>query len=87
MTQRISKPTHLKPISQLTRESLYIGIDIGTSKHVAGFISKTLLLRYLRFEGVLPLSKCQLPNRPLRRYTGPKTSHINRGGAALGYGG
>src|SRR5437899_1236501 len=32
-------------------ESLYIGVDIGKFKHVAGFLSRTLLARHERFEG------------------------------------
>lgn len=35
----------------LGSEFLYIGVDIGKFKHVAGFISKTLLARHQRFEG------------------------------------
>jgi len=34
----------------LLNESLYIGIDIGKGKHVAGFLSQTLLERHERFE-------------------------------------
>ena len=34
----------------LGSEFLYIGVDIGKFKHVAGFISKTLLARHERFE-------------------------------------
>src|SRR5262245_31452867 len=34
----------------LGNESVYIGIDIGKSKHVAGFLSHTLLARHDRFE-------------------------------------
>lgn len=32
-------------------ETLYIGVDIGKSRHVAGFLSRTLLTRHQRFEG------------------------------------
>lgn len=42
--------THLKPVPTLAHESLYVGIDIGKKKHVAGFLSHTLLQRYQRFE-------------------------------------
>jgi transposase len=35
----------------LQQESLYVGIDIGKQKHVAGFVSTTLLERHERFEG------------------------------------
>ncbi len=34
----------------LLRESIYIGVDIGKFKHVAGFVSKTLLERHQHFE-------------------------------------
>jgi hypothetical protein len=35
----------------LPHESLYIGVDIGKFKHVAGFLSRTLLERHGHFEG------------------------------------
>jgi len=35
----------------LSNESLYVGIDVSKKRHVAGFLSKTLLLRHERFEG------------------------------------
>jgi transposase len=35
----------------LARESLYVGVDVGKHKHVAGFVSRTLLERHGRFEG------------------------------------
>jgi transposase len=34
----------------LPHESVYIGVDIGKSKHVAGFLSKTLVERHKHFE-------------------------------------
>ncbi len=34
----------------LPHESLYIGVDIGKFRHVAGFVSKTLLERHKHFE-------------------------------------
>lgn len=40
----------LKAIPMLRNESLYIGIDVAKVKHVAGFVSKTLLERHTRFE-------------------------------------
>ena len=40
--------THLPLLPQ---EALYVGIDIGKFRHVAGFLSKTLLARHERFEG------------------------------------
>jgi transposase len=40
----------LKDLPMLPRESIYIGVDIGKFKHVAGFVSKTLLERHRHFE-------------------------------------
>lgn len=40
----------LKAIPMLANESLYVGIDVGKFKHVAGFVSNTLLQRHERFE-------------------------------------
>jgi transposase len=40
----------LKVIPMLANESLYVGIDVGKLKHVAGFVSNTLLQRHERFE-------------------------------------
>jgi len=41
----------LVPIPMLSQETLYIGVDIGKFRHVAGFLSRTLLARHERFEG------------------------------------
>ncbi len=35
----------------LAHESLYVGVDIAKSQHIAGFVSHTLLSRHGRFEG------------------------------------
>lgn len=40
----------LKAVPLLLSESVYLGIDVGKNKHVAGFLSKTLLERHGRFE-------------------------------------
>src|SRR5579871_4373678 len=40
----------LQIIPMLARETLYVGIDIGKTLHVAGFLSTTLLTRHQRFE-------------------------------------
>lgn len=32
-------------------ESVYVGIDVGKQRHIAGFVSGGLLARYERFEG------------------------------------
>lgn len=49
MPRRTSQPD-LSAIPQLLHEALYLGIDVGKRKHVAGFVSKTFLERYQRFE-------------------------------------
>ena len=45
-----SNPSHLTAIPMLSNETVYIGVDIGKQKHVAGFLSRTLLQRHERFE-------------------------------------
>jgi len=40
----------LKALPMLPYESVYIGVDIGKSKHVAGFLSRTLVERHKHFE-------------------------------------
>jgi transposase len=51
MAQRASQQhPDLKAVPMLLNEPLYIGVDIGKAKHVAGFLSKTLLERHDRFE-------------------------------------
>ncbi len=40
-----------KVTSILAKESIYVGIDVGKTRHVAGFVSSTLLQRHGRFEG------------------------------------
>jgi transposase len=40
----------LQAIPQLLHEPIFIGIDVGKARHVAGFVSATLLERYQRFE-------------------------------------
>lgn len=45
------KPHHTAPIiPMLAQESLYVGIDVGKHRHIAGFVSQTLLKRHIRFE-------------------------------------
>lgn len=51
MTRANSKRPHLNLVPALVNEPLYVGIDVGKLKHVAGFVSTTLLQRYERFEG------------------------------------
>jgi transposase len=43
----------------LPTESLYVGIDVGKQRHVAGFLSTTLLERHGRFEGCPVLTFAQ----------------------------
>jgi transposase len=50
MANRRKAPGNLNALPMLLRESIYIGVDIGKFKHVAGFISKTLLERHQHFE-------------------------------------
>jgi transposase len=50
MADRKNAYADLKDLSMLSRESIYIGVDIGKFKHVAGFVSKTLLERHRLFE-------------------------------------
>jgi transposase len=50
MATRAYPHPDLKAVPMLLNESLYIGIDIGKGKHVAGFLSQTLLERHERFE-------------------------------------
>jgi len=38
-------------LPMMAHESLYIGIDVGKTWHVAGFVSNTLLARHQQFEG------------------------------------
>src|SRR5262249_31624721 len=41
-------PSSIAPA--LGNESVYVGIDVGKTRHVAGFVSTTLLQRHERFE-------------------------------------
>jgi transposase len=50
MATRAKQRPDLKAIPMLRNESVYIGIDVAKGKHVAGFVSKTLLERHTRFE-------------------------------------
>jgi transposase len=42
---------HPQILPELSHEALYVGIDVGKKRHVAGFLSRTLLQRHQRFEG------------------------------------
>src|SRR5260370_29703700 len=50
MANNTRRYADLNTFTMLPRESLYIGVDIGKFKHVAGFLSKTLLERHKHFE-------------------------------------
>jgi transposase len=50
MGNRTKSRSNLEALPMLPHESLYIGVDIGKFKHVAGFVSKTLLERHQHFE-------------------------------------
>ena len=50
MANRTKSHSDLKALLMLPNESLHIGVDIGKFKHVAGFVSKTLLERHKHFE-------------------------------------
>jgi transposase len=50
MAAKQQQRTDLVPVPMLLHESLYVGIDVGKAKHVAGFVSTTLLKRHQRFE-------------------------------------
>jgi hypothetical protein len=40
----------LQAVAMLAHQTVYVGGDSGKHKHVAGFVSKTLLERHARFE-------------------------------------
>jgi len=50
MPHKTSVPVDQEPLSPLGQETLYVGVDIGKTAHVAGFTSVTLLTRHQRFE-------------------------------------
>jgi transposase len=41
----------VRSVPLFAHESLYVGVDVGKRRHVAGFVSRTLLARHERFEG------------------------------------
>jgi transposase len=47
--QAAHSPSNVVPL--FPHETLYVGIDVGKFRHVAGFLSRTLLKRHERFEG------------------------------------
>ena len=50
MARRTKEPSHSSALSLLPKEPVYIGVDIGKFKNVAGFLSRTLLDRHQHFE-------------------------------------
>ena len=50
MAYPTKNPPDLQVVPMLKYESLYVGIDVGKQRHVAGFVSTTLLERHQRFE-------------------------------------
>lgn len=60
MAKKATARPHLQILQGLAQETLYVGVDIGKRRHVAGFISSTLLARHARFEGCPALSFEQL---------------------------
>jgi hypothetical protein len=50
MAKRAAQRADLQAVPLLLNEALYVGIDIGKGRHLAGFLSKTLLERHERFE-------------------------------------
>lgn len=50
MANRTIPSAKLKVLPVIQTEALYVGIDIAKAKHVAGFLSRTLLERHERFE-------------------------------------
>lgn len=50
MAHLTKQPLERQAVPMLKYESLYVGIDVGKQRHVAGFVSATLLERHQRFE-------------------------------------
>ncbi len=51
MARQRAAQSALVPVPMLSHESIYIGVDVGKFRHVAGFVSRTLLQRHEHFEG------------------------------------
>lgn len=51
MARKLTARTDLTPVPLFPHETLYVGVDVGKAKHIAGFLSRTLLQRHERFEG------------------------------------
>src|SRR5215472_12930246 len=59
----MARSLSVRPVSValplLVHETLYVGVDIGKFRHVAAFLSRTLLARHERFEGCPTLAFAQ----------------------------
>jgi transposase len=51
MARRLSVHPEIVALPMLPHETLYVGVDVGKFRHLAGFLSRTLLARHERFEG------------------------------------
>lgn len=51
MAQQRKTHPQITPFPMFPHETIYIGVDVGKFRHVAGFLSRTLLARHERFEG------------------------------------
>jgi transposase len=51
MASNTSTSTQPASLPLLRNETLYIGVDLGKFRHIAGFLSPTLLARHEHFEG------------------------------------
>jgi hypothetical protein len=51
MARQRGARSELAAVPMLSHETLYVGVDVGKFRHVAGFLSRTLLKRHERFEG------------------------------------
>lgn len=51
MANKAKTQPSLTALPMVAHESLYVGIDVAKKRHIAGFVSKTLLERHERFEG------------------------------------
>jgi len=51
MARRLSVRPNLTTVPMIPHETLYVGVDVGKFRHLAGFLSRTLLQRHERFEG------------------------------------
>lgn len=59
MAGRSKTAARPQPVPLFAQETLYVGIDVGKLQHVAGFLSRSLLARYQRFESCPALTFAQ----------------------------